>query len=608
MANVDGKVQINNFVGGLVTDFHELNQPQNTTIDEDNCDLDRKGSRKRRLGIDFETDYELSDDNWSSAEITDIYLGNSVWEAVNNDGNRDFLVVQVGSTLYYYDMAVEPVSAGALAFSTDLTDHKFSDAVTDAEVAASGVSIASGKGVIFVCGEKLTPFYVEYDEDAGTITETDLDLRIRDFKLQSDATDYEDEPTSIDYRLRYDYFNQGWYKTNIYVGEAGYDTLITEPLLDFYYSRFGGWTKPKVAAYPPLSKIWWIGQATPDGDKHNHIRFDISWYVTPYVGNLLAPLGHYIVDPFNVDRSGVSGVDGFDIEQSNDRPTAVAFYAGKVFYGWKNQIFYSQTLLEDFTVAAKCHQQADPTAEDINNLIATDGGVIPLQYSGEIIAMVPYENSLLIFCTNGVWALGGSTVGQSFSADSFGLYKISSVGAISQRSVVLIDGVPFWWSKLGIYAIMSTQSKQGFEVKNILDKKAQLFYDAIPGVSKLYASGAYDYLKKVIVWVYNNDDTAIDSNVYFCNRVLNYDVLLSAFFPYTLSDLPDLTPRVADVFARSNVSRETTTVNVVDSLGVVVTDSGGNNVTVDVITLGNLDNQNNIGVKFLTFAKEIVSG
>lgn len=606
MPRIQSKVTVNNFVGGLVTDFHELNTPVNVTVSEDNCDLDRKGSRKRRLGIDFEPGYELSTDSWSLAVIDSLYLGDQVWESVNNEGNQNFLVVQVGSKLYYYDMTKDPVSSGLLPFTTDLTTHKATSAITNDQIASDGVSIASGKGVIFICGSVLTPFYVTYNADTNTITETEIDIKIRDLKLQSGVTDYEDAPKDIDYKLKYDYFNQGWYYSKILdVDHKSYDSV-----LDLYYYREKLAPNSGFSHYPPLCKSWWVGKvnAVNGGIPDTFQTFAPLVYDAVYTGNLLAPLGHYIVDPFNIDRSGVSGIAGFQIEQSPDRPTSTAFYAGKVFYGWKNQIFFSQTLIDDLGVSGKCYQQADPTAESINNLVATDGGVIPLQYSGEIIAMVPYENSLIVFCTNGVWAISGGSVGQGFSADSFSIYKITSVGAISPRSVISVDGTPFWWSKIGIYMLTSTPAKQGFNVENICKDKIQLFYDAIPGTSKLTATGAYDRLRKIVVWIYNGNTDPIDGNVYFCNKVLNYDTLLGAFFPYTISDLTSLTPRVADVFALLDVSTTLETVDVTDGAGNIVVDSLGAAVTVQETILGNFDNQSSIGVKFLTFAKEITGG
>lgn len=606
MPRIQSKVTVNNFVGGLVTDFHELNTPANVTVSEDNCDLDRKGSRKRRLGIDFEPGYELSTDSWTLADLDSFYLGNQVWESVNNDGNQNFLVVQVGSKLYYYDMTKDPVSSGLLPFTTDLTGHKAYSAVTNARIASSGVSIASGKGVIFISGEILIPFYVTYDADTNTITETEIDIKIRDLKLASGATDYEAIPTTMDYKLNYDYFNQGWYYNKI----LDVDHNKYSSVLELYYVREALSPNAGYRHYPPLSKSWWAGKvhALHDSVPDSFETFAPLVYDSIYTGNFLAPLGHYIVDPFNVDRSGVSGIAGFEIEQSPDRPSCVAFYAGKVFYGWKNQIFFSQTLLEDFSVSGKCYQQADPTAEYINDLVATDGGVIPLQYSGEIIAMVPFENSLIVFCTNGVWAISGGSVGQGFSADGFSIYKITSVGAISPRSVISIDGTPCWWSKIGIYLLNSSPGKQGFSVDNICKDKVQLFYDAIPGTSKLTATGAYDRLRKIIVWIYNGSTDAIDGNVYFCNKVLNFDTILGAFFPYTISDLTELTPRVADVFALLDVSTSTETVDVTDAAGNTVTDSLGAAVTVNETVLGNFDNQSSIGVKFLTFSKEITGG
>ena len=45
----------NNFVKGLITEAAELTFPEGASVDELNCDLRRDGTRRRRLGVEYET-------------------------------------------------------------------------------------------------------------------------------------------------------------------------------------------------------------------------------------------------------------------------------------------------------------------------------------------------------------------------------------------------------------------------------------------------------------------------------------------------------------------------------------------------------------------------
>jgi len=169
MARTEAKVTVNNFVGGLVTDYHELNTPQNVTVDEDNCDLDRKGSRKRRLGIDYEDGYEFSDNTIAASSFSDYYLKTYKWKSVNNDANINFLVVDLANIIEFYAMALPSLSPTRKAFEVDLDDHLAPGATTSAR---SGIQVDAGDGVLFVVGEYLEPFFITYNEDTDTSTET----------------------------------------------------------------------------------------------------------------------------------------------------------------------------------------------------------------------------------------------------------------------------------------------------------------------------------------------------------------------------------------------------------------------------------------------------
>lgn len=608
MAQVEGKAVINNFVGGLVTDFHELNTPQNVTVDEDNCDLDRKGSRKRRLGIDYETGYEFGDTVVSTNLISETYLKTYEWEAVNNDGNLNFLVVQVGNVLSFFDTANDAISPNEKSFTIDLNTYKTSAVTT---VAPYPIQVTSGKGLMFIAGKYITPLRVEYDEDTDTITVTQITMRIRDLvQMLNDADTQGFKTSEADFTLElyYDLYNQGW-GTLIKGNDSNNPgAVVTQGMtaLGFYRALIG--------QYPPKSKSWFVGKRGPiDPGEAGFEVFDPSGvYEMVEAGSTLAPLGHFILDPFNKDRnaaiaaqqaanpltSGFYLTTDFPVEVDLTRPSAIAFYSGRLFYGHKNTIYYSQVLNDDFDNAGQCYQAADPTAEDINELVATDGGTILIPTSGSIVRFVEFQNSLLVFTDNGIWALGGPALGEGFTATGFSLSKVSSVGISSDRSVVLVEGTPMWWNDVGIFVVAPDQAKQSFSVQNICDKKIQVFYDAIPAGNKPHASGAYDERKKVVSWIFNSNSSMIHSNPYACNRVLNYDLLLGAFFPYTISDLTVDSPFIVDVFSASDTVREIEEIVIQDNLGSDITD-GGNDVFIESISF--VTASDDTGIKFLTF-------
>lgn len=586
MARTENKAIVNNFIGGLVSDYHELNTPPNTTINEDNCDLDRRGSRKRRLGIDFEDNFQPSTASWTTDQWPDIYIKTFVWKAVAEDGTRNFLVAQGGHILSFYDMSSATLSEGELPFTVNLDDFRVASYYSTDPY---GVQVAYGKGALFVVGEAITPFYIQYDKATNTITTTAINIRIRDLALQDHDMGLTDQFTTLTPEQNYDLFNQGWNVSNVNIVSTDGGFIQGRPFNTYRLAH---------GHYPQKAKSWWVGKTT--NIKFGVNEFDGTCYDTAYVGSTLAPLGTYILDPFNKDRTAVSGVAGLPVTTEPSRPTSVAFAAGRIFYGFKNSVLYSQVILDDFAVAGYCYQEADPTAEKINDVIATDGGVIPINDASTIFSMISWENSLFIFAANGVWALGGASIGTGFTATDFSVYKVTESGALSPRSVISILGAPMWWSKDGIYTIVGDPAKQGYSGVNITEQKLQLFYNAIPPLSKLYATGTYDNLKKVITWIYNSTDEVIGNNKYVCNRVLNYDTIAKAFYPYTLSSLTGTTPYVADVFTTLDITQTSEEEIVVDQLEHTVIDEALDPVTVDVITFGNSGNTTSL-LKFFTF-------
>jgi len=433
-----GKVQVSNFTGGLVTDAHALNTPPNVTTDEDNCDLDRKGSRRRRLGFTYETGFAFNTTPVLSTIADTYYIKTYQWNSVSNHGNLQFLVVQFGATLFFYDRAADPVSGGQLPFTVNLDTHA-APGVTDTSTA--GIQVASGKGYLFVVGEKIVPFYITYFPETNTITSTAINIRIRDLKDQDTVNPIEYAPVTLTAQRRYDLYNQGWYTTSA-ANDSKFPgaTVTTDVIvLDFYFSKIGH--------YPPKSKPWWVGKrsAVDPGEKGYQVFDPNGAYEPVYAGNTRAPLGHYIVDPFNIDRTTASGIPDLPIEKTDKRPLAVGFMAGRVFYALDNTIYFSQVITTDVTVAERCYQDADPTAENLFDLIATDGGTLMIPDAGEIIAMFVVNNTLLAFAKNGIWAISGSQPGDGFSATGFSQARASGIIALSPRTIIDADGRPTFW-------------------------------------------------------------------------------------------------------------------------------------------------------------------
>jgi hypothetical protein len=573
MARGKSKVTVNSFVGGLVTDRSGLNGAPNTTVDEDNCDLDRKGFRRRRLGL-------IDDSTGGNGIIPEAntqvwWVKCYEWESVGNDNDLNFVIVQWGPTLYFHDKSVEPLMTGEKNFIINLETYK-APGVTDVEVANYGVQVASGKGVLFIVGEKIKPLMVEYNSTTDNITVTTINIMVRDLEKQDTTTSLESRPSTLTNALKYDLYNQGWGYDEVVGNDSNrFGAVVTQNVIALDYYFFA------TDVYPPRTKPWWVGKrsAIDPGEIGFEIFDPNGTYDPVYAGNTLAPLGHFVLNAFAKDRSTASGITGFEVETVFDRPTAVAFFAGRVFYGFKNLVFFSRLITDDLSIVGDCYQEADPTAEEISDIVATDGGVITVHTSGKPLKFLVTDNSLLCFYDNGIWAISGDTPGSGFAATAFAVRVISSVSPLSSRTIVEGEDMISFWSDEGIYVLASdNQSTEAFSLTNILTDKIQDFYDDITHAGKLNASGAYDSVRKRMIWCYDSGDSVNDTtNRFFYNRILNFDVRKGAFFPYTISSTTDVTPAhfIMDVFNK-DVSQLISSTELVTTGAGTVTDAAGN--------------------------------
>ena len=115
-------VELNTFVGGLITEASPLTFPLNASLDEENFVLSKKGSRSRRLGMDLEEGY-VTIDSGITAIDGDINITSFKWQNVGGNASKVFIVVQVGHKLHFFDASYQPLSSGLLSV-WDYTDDE----------------------------------------------------------------------------------------------------------------------------------------------------------------------------------------------------------------------------------------------------------------------------------------------------------------------------------------------------------------------------------------------------------------------------------------------------------------------------------------------------
>jgi len=541
---------VTTFVKGLITEAGELTFPADASVDEDNCDLRRDGSRRRRKGIDRETSATLSGFTVSDTDI--VSTGN--WSNVGGQSGLEFLVVQVGSTLHFYNKATAPYSAALDAATVDLSAYQ---AVGVAAVSSVKCQYSSIRGALVVASEGMNTIYIERDNATGVLTENTLTFRTRDFDWQGDITTYSEGEVSPAIPRQYDTMNAGWVDTK---GAAALASYISG----------------HSSEYPPLNLPWYSGKDA-DGD-YSNTEWDRIFAGTSLIGN-----GHFILDFFHKDRATASGLS-IIAEIETSRFQTVETLSGRVFYaglsGNENsgKILFSR-LIEDLSELGECLQRNDPTAEDFSDLLDTDGGVIKIADAVGIKKLYAFGASLIVFAENGVWSING--VDGVFRASEYSVRKVSDVGIASPQSFVIAEGAPIWWSNFGIHTLSFDPQSGNPQEQNLSLPTIQTFWDDIPNDSKLTVVSTYDRINKRVYWAWPSDGETVTSKL---NEILVLDIPLQAFYPWTISDEDTATDACVGLSFYSGLGADDFSLNVTITTGDNVVTSAGDNVVSTQLT------------------------
>ena len=575
----------NNFSKGYITEATGLNFPENSCTSTENCVFAQTGEVYRRLGFDFE---RLSDPQ--TVVRTGFAISTFLWNGVAGQGGRNFVVVQIGNTLYFY----------VVGSSTSLSAGLHSDTINLATYLASGATsagaiecqYASGNGLLFVTHPYLESFYVSYDPVGDNITATQINIQIRDFEGDSaDANAVNTRPTSMVNTHYYNLLNQGWtaaalslwqnfslttngtttsgaktvtgisssdtpkISAGMAVSGTGIaastrvETMLPAPAGTTTVTTLRLDTNATASAtnaltytmgnVPSNADVWWVL-------KDSTGTFNLATLDDIDRGTSPAPKGHFIFSLYDQDREAASGLTTLtDYDTGFQRVSTCAFHAGRVFYAglgvdkYNSSIFFSQ-ILENPSQYGKCYQTNDPTAENLFDLLPDDGGVIKIIEADNIIKMVPAFGHLIVFARNGIWAISGST-GIGFTATDYVVRKISNIRTLSHTSFINAQGVPFWWSIDGICTIQFGQVDQVPQVVVITDQTIKTFYDSIPQTNKLYSKGEYNTITHIAQWLFRSTETsgALEENFEY-DSILNLNTITGAFYVWTFDTTADV--------------------------------------------------------------------
>ncbi len=588
-----GQAEINTFVGGLITDASPLTFPPNMSKTDINMDLLTDGSRKRSLGIDLEASNVKIVTNSFSAGTSPTGISTFRWENVGSDPNRNFLCVQVGNEVKFFDMSVIPLSSGLIGtktFPSSDSSLKYSFASVDGNLV-----VASGVNTITV---------VQYKDE--TLSYLEDGIKVRDFFGVEDTLSGQDltvgaglstRPATLTNAHLYNIRNQGFGIPRMTENKDFRN--IVDPISEF---TTGHTFIKGTFRYPSNSDtvvpfLYANPNASPDRITK---RFNTADSVSNPPGSFRAGQGYFTIDLLNRGTSRnqeelknrvnfpelTFAASALPEDRTIGGPKVVCEFAGRVWYAGfggevvggdskspnlTSYIAFSQ-LVNDPSMITLCYQAGDPTSEESPDIVDTDGGLIRISNSYDIKAMINLGSDLMIGASNGWWRVfGGNDSG--FTGTNYVVSKVSDRGVRGVGSVVVAENTVLYWSDDGIYHLQKNQLGD-WESVSLTNNRIQNLYDDISVNSKDNVIGVYDSFQKKVRWLYQNT-----INVSQQQKELIFSVNLNAFWERHISQIVGNGLPILISNFQTNPYRLSDTVNPVTVLGSIVT-AVGSNVTV----------------------------
>lgn len=388
-----------------------------------------------------------------------------------------------------------------------------------------------GYGKVRSGGEYTSKKYEGYLEGGYRYkSQEELSLSIRDTKGVFDWLEVDSMPSKLSYAHLYNLLNQGWTTDNIAyffteMHKFPANNLATQYLKDSTTTKF----KPTAL----LDCVF---------------------------GNTPAAKGHFILDFFAQDRNTeanletamsnlataakttVDAIIDKNVPNWNDPAKQVATiyprvpyvtdtcaYAGRIFYLCGDTLLYSQMISEDVTKADCCYTDADPTSEELSDVIDTDGGTISLPEIGEGVKLAQLGAYLFVFGTRGTFVIAG-TDNNIFTATAYTAGSLSAIPSQAPNSFVETEYGILYWGTTGIQLLSASN---GIGVQDLSTDRILSFYGKLTNEQHKYCKGIYSASGKKVYWFYPSDPENAPRKL---DMILVFDLIHSAFIPQAISD------------------------------------------------------------------------
>lgn len=543
MARSSQASEFNTFVGGLVTEASPLTFPENTALDIQNFEINKTGTLRRRLGMDFEAGHVVIDSGVSTGIDGEMAVSSFNWNNAGGDNKLKLIVIQTGKVLKFFNTNGNSISGGLV--------YTIETIAADNSTKASATVV---DGILVVAVGSSSIYRFNYNTTSG-VTYKVFSLKVRDtFGTEAlgfvTLTEGVHPDTAIDLRepaninLRPDRLTAP--QTHVYnlrnstyaLGRMSeFTEAIGDPLAKFTENRVDSIDQDINLQQMPSNADSVTSALFPDpedaDDRFSERFFSAVLRKSPR-GNFESPTGYFIIDALSRGASRLVEANKLELSRIETDPdyylnitelpedrtpggaTLVSEFGGRVWYGGfsgevidgdrhspklSSYVMYSK-LVNSGADLGICHQVGDPTSKEMPDLVDTDGGFIRLDGAYGLKRLINIGSALVIVAENGVWAvLGGSEFG--FTATANKVVKITEHGCSNTGSVVLVDGTVVYWGDDGIYQI-SPNDVGSLKETNLSNSTIQTLYESIPDLDKLYVQGHYDTYERKVRWLYGN--------------------------------------------------------------------------------------------------------
>lgn len=539
-------------IKGLITEQNDTNFEPDSMVAAENVVPEINGNLRRRGGIAIvpSTGSGVTNNILPISQANIKYGAMAIyrWDNPNRSFGADILVSQIGDTVRFFKHAEDLF--GNMLGSIDLTQYTTNGlSVREQQCAFTAIS-----GYLIIVNRYMKPLVVKCSSTGQITVEKELQLKMRvTDRLTSGVYGSQDgwgvadilyRPGHLQDDHHFDLRNAGWpASTKCTDDETGTSASVKSPIL---------FTKDSIGVYPAIADVF-LANKTSSVEEPEALDTFSPWELEKSdYSTTLPPRGHYItpIDSFDMlglmtgedatlETEGLMGYNGNNLLLSTGvRPYHVGALNGHVVFITKDYIgrdiiAYSKLALspEDMEI---CYQEADPTADEINDIVATDGGVMPLSHIHEVVHVAEGYGGLLLFTTEGIHMLSGNS-DDGFNAVSQRLTKISDIACLSANGVVKLDDRFYFWNQDGMIALGRDQYGD-IKVQNLTRGTIDLFVKQFSKDNLKNAVGTANTLEgKVIYTVPTAKGGEQMLNRYKSNIVLVLDTQLGGFYYHRIS-------------------------------------------------------------------------